>query len=201
MIKLDKYPLFSEKDTLKNLSENNGAYMIESDIEAIHFDEVKTLYAKKYKLKKRPTSNDALFQVGDKIYFVEFKNGNVKHELNDIERKIYDSLFLFCDITDQHISDTRQYMTYILVYNLEKSEQYIRSEHGEELLQTNEIQDSDSYIEIAKQVAKYSSRKNFDLFGLRKRVLPECYFFEFLLFNRDEFSSFLDELEITDIGE
>ncbi len=74
-------------------------------------------------------------------------------------------------------------------------------EHGEELLQTNEIQDSDSCIEIAKQVAKCSSRKNFDLFGLRKRVLPECCFSEFLLFNRDEFSSFLDELEITDVRE
>ena len=84
MIKLDKYPLFSEKDTLKNLSENNGAYMTESDIEAIHFDEVKTLYAKKYKLKKRPTSNDALFQVGDKIYKDEFSSFLNELKITDV---------------------------------------------------------------------------------------------------------------------
>lgn len=203
MINLNEIEYFSAKDTLKNLSKNAESYMTDSDIMAISFDKAKEEYAKRCHLKVMPTSNDALFQVNKRVFFIEFKDGNIGYELQkngdsrlaDIERKIYDSLFLFCDITDQHISDTRKYMTYILVYNHEKNEDYIQGDSGKTSLEANETQYSRSYEKIFKHIGKYTSKKNPDFFGLRKRV-SALYFSALHVYDKEEFSRFLEELEM-----
>lgn len=202
MINLDEIEYFSMKDTLKNLSRNAASYMTESDIMAISFDKAKEEYAKRYHLKVMPTSNDALFQVKGRIFFVEFKDGNIGYELqknrkfrlDDIERKIYDSLFLFCDIANQHISDTRQYMTYILVYNHERNKAHIQDCFAKTSLETDETQYSSSYEKIVKYVGQYASTENPDLFGLRKRV-SALYFSALRVYDKEEFSDFLEDLE------
>ena len=207
MINLNEYKetWFSKKDTLKNLSKNNNSYMTESDIIAISFDKAKDKYAREYRLKVMPKSNDALFQSKDHIFFIEFKDGNIGYELqkdgdfrlDNIERKIYDSLFLFCDMTNQHISDTRQYLTYILVYNYANSEKYIQENLSCDtgVLASDEIPYSIDYEKIVKQVGKYTTKGNPDIFSLRSRV-STLYFLDLLFFEKEEFSDFLDCLVI-----
>lgn len=207
MINLNEYKelWFSKKDTLKNLSQNGSSYMTESDIIAVSFDKAKERYVREYHLKVVPKSNDALFQSKDHIFFVEFKDGNIGYELqkdgafrlDNIERKIYDSLFLFCDMTNQHISDTRQYLTYILVYNYANSEKYIQENLScdKEKLVPDEIPYSIDYEKIVKQVGKYTTKKNPDIFGLRARI-STLYFSDLFFFEKEEFSAFLERLVI-----
>lgn len=203
MINLDDFTYFSRKRSLKILSRNGDSYMTESDLIAISFDKAKEKYAREYSLEIMPTSNDALFQLKNRIFFVEFKDGNIGYELqkdgcfrlDNIERKIYDSLFLFCDMTKQHVSDTRQYLTYILVYNHENSEKYMRGlpQGNRERLESNETQYSISYEKIMNHVGRHTSLGNPDLFGLRKRV-SALYFSEILFFEKEAFSAFLANL-------
>ena len=49
----------------------------------------------------------------------------MKNEIHGVRRKIFESLLLFCDITDTTISFSRKHVSYMLVYNQERSKQYI----------------------------------------------------------------------------
>ena len=206
---LEQYYNFTT--TLKDSSFDsaNEIYLTDLPTEVYDFDKIKDEYVNRiiennqclYAASFR--SNDALYRKENRLVFIEFKDGNIGYELQkngdsrlaDIERKIYDSLFLFCDITDQHISDTRKYMTYILVYNPEKNEDYIQGDSGKTSLEANETQYSRSYEKIFKHVGKYTSKKNPDFFGLRKRV-SALYFSALHVYDKEEFSRFLEELEM-----
>lgn len=127
MIDVSTFPLLCRnRNTLKETSKDNhngtAAYMTESQHDVINFDAVKTEYVEPLKLKKIPTSNDALFAYVDgRLAFIEFKNGCMKKKDYCVRKKIYDSLLMFSDITHEGISYTRVYMDYILVYNEEKN--------------------------------------------------------------------------------
>lgn len=118
----------SNKSTMKEVSAdiNTGIkiYMTESELVVVNFDSVKDEYAKSLKLSEFPKSNDALYRGEDNKYiFIEFKNGYMDSRKGfEVKKKIYDSLLIFSDITDQTISQLRKKMSYILVYNYQKNE-------------------------------------------------------------------------------
>lgn len=90
--------------------------------QVINFDKVKLCYLKKLGKGpcKMPLSNDALFQIDDTWYFVEFKNGVIDKEKNiEIVNKIYNSLLIFLEIINKHIDYSRNNIVYILVFNEE----------------------------------------------------------------------------------
>lgn len=125
MIKLSDYPIFSENlSTLKETSvdkrdSNNYICMTESNRPVVSFDLVKEKYTENLRLSSVPKSNDALFDdENGKLIFVEFKNGYIDSKKQfDIRKKIYDSTLIFSDIVSAGISNLRQCMEYVLVYN------------------------------------------------------------------------------------
>lgn len=88
-------------------------------MKTINFDKIPNQYAKGKGWMGVPKSNDALYiDKYNKWYFIEFKNGYIK--LEDIYRKIYDSLIMLLEwniIPDFEFC--RRNINYILVYNEE----------------------------------------------------------------------------------
>ena len=125
MADLDQIIFQEHLVTLKETSADfrNGLktvqYMTESQLQVIDFDAVKNEYSKPLQLREVPKSNDALFEAdGHVIAFVEFKNGKLdRKDRYEICRKIYDSILILSDLTSLKLSDIRQRMIYILVYN------------------------------------------------------------------------------------
>lgn len=117
---LDTFGL--EYSTLRETSRDGSKHEEMSFLEkqVINFDKVKSYYLSRLDKGpcKMPLSNDALFQIGDTWYFVEFKNGVIDIEENiGIVNKIYNSLFIFLEIINKHIDYSRNNIVYILVFN------------------------------------------------------------------------------------
>lgn len=193
MIKLDNYSAFKEcESTLQKISydKDNKKYMTYSNFMAIDFDKVKNEYCRILCLSDFPASNDALAEVDGEVYFIEFKNGNMKSEIYDVRRKIFESLLLFCDITKTTISESRKYLNYILVYNKAESKEYIEK-LSKEKLERNEVQESYSYDQMLKTMAHYASSKydeyNLDFFGLRKKY-EKLYFKHVYTYDKNDFN-------------
>ena len=93
--------------------------MTESEVPAVDFDLVKEKYIEDLGLSDVPKSNDALLDMGKgKLAFIEFKNGYIDSKKQfDIRKKIYDSTLIFTDIVSAGISQMRQCVEYVLVYN------------------------------------------------------------------------------------
>lgn len=85
----------------------------------INFDDVKKDYIENLSLSETPKSNDALFLSKDnKLIFVEFKNGFMdKPKKFAVRKKIYDSIIILTDILNTGVSNLKDEMEYILVYN------------------------------------------------------------------------------------
>lgn len=126
--KLDEILIFKEnKSTFKETSLDDSGkenqYMVDSEIEVIDFDRVKSAYIKGMGLNDTPSSSDALYERQPGEYFlVEFKNGRLnKPDIYSVQKKIYDSLLIFNDIMDANISFCREHVDFILVYNESKN--------------------------------------------------------------------------------
>ena len=128
MIDWKNYKIFS--DNLSNLKEiskddsdkENIDYMTDSLKEAVNFDAVKTEYTNGLNLsEENATSVDGIFEMSNHLIFIEFKNGNMKNQKRSVKDKIRDSLLIFCDITGKQVKDTREWLEFILVYNLNYS--------------------------------------------------------------------------------
>lgn len=107
-----------------SIDTDNGKDMTNSQYPVVNFDEVKDEYIDKnsLKLKDIPSSIDAILCKGNKIFFIEFKNGRL--DANDvycIRKKIYDTLLIYGDITGKTIEYTRKFIDFILVYNAERN--------------------------------------------------------------------------------
>lgn len=112
------------KETSKDDSDiNNVVYMTDSDLLVTNFDAVKTEYTNNLGLSENyAASVDALIQLEDTIYFIEFKNGNMKPEVKrNVRDKVRDSLLIYNDIEDSTIADNRTSVVFILVYNENKN--------------------------------------------------------------------------------
>lgn len=159
------------QSTLKDTSYNDAgtAHMTDSLLPVIDFDAVKSEYIRSYHCSPVPKSNDALLHYGDEYFFIEFKDGNMKYEIHNVRGKIFESLLLFCDLTDTTISFSRKHVSYVLVYNQEKSKAYIQ-----EKLSANEVQDSPAIGTFIRALGK-EAKHNVDYFGLRKQF-KDIYF-------------------------
>ena len=89
------------KSTLKNVSydDKNKVYMTESTIPVYDFDGIKDWYWDNIiKSRIKGPSNDALYIDGDRIVFIEFKNGNISLFGKDgLAHKLHDSLLMLLD--------------------------------------------------------------------------------------------------------
>ena len=122
------------KSTLKNVSydDKNKVYMTESTIPVYDFDGIKDWYWDNIiKSRIKGPSNDALYIDGDRIVFIEFKNGNISLFGKDgLAHKLHDSLLMLldeelavsvvCKSFKPTTTYTRKHMEYILVYNKNK---------------------------------------------------------------------------------
>jgi len=189
MINLYDYKIFSKNSSsLKKTSKNDAdkksiVYMTSSKINVIDFDGVKNDYIANLKLSDTPKSNDALFAGKAELFFIEFKNGNMKNELYKVKRKIFDSLLIFTDIVCKGVSYTRQKVNYILVYNKENSKEYIESLRNK--LEKDEVHDARNYDKIMNSLSQFANIE-LDIFGLRNQF-EKLYFKEVYTYTEQEF--------------
>ena len=120
---MEDIDIFAENlSTLKTTSydDDNAEFMTELEVPVIDFDNVKEQYLRNIGCQDESlTSVDALLSKANYDVFIEFKNGSLskKEARLGIYSKIQDSLLMLCDITDSHISQLRQCLDFILVYN------------------------------------------------------------------------------------
>ena len=176
--------LSSLKEISKDDSDkSNIQYMTKSLLEVINFDEVKKKYINSLGLSEDNASSvDGILEIGDRVDFIEFKNGKMKNEKRNVKDKIRDSLLMFCDITEKQICDTREQVEFILVYNQEKN-----PVHGRVV--SEEIQESYSRIEIAKYFSK-KAKKEFIRFDLEK--FKKLYFRDVHTYSEEEFKDYIE---------
>ena len=196
IVNFDQIEIFSKhKKTLQETSKNEtgGIYMTMSQKKVVCFDDVKDAYVADYSVSMHPSSTDALLQVGDNVYFIEFKDGFMsQRRIYEVWTKIYESLLLFCDITKLHISDTRRCMTYIFVYDEEDHPGGKNQSQPSEIknLEQDEVQDSPSQRKIMVSIADNISNRNADVFGLRA-AFKGLYFRDVLTYDKKKFSDSL----------
>ena len=83
-IDINDYDIFkNNKNTLKELSADENKkdevfYMVGLEDLAVDFDEVKRVYANSFSTTEEVLNSvDAILQHKEKIYFIEFKNGEI----------------------------------------------------------------------------------------------------------------------------
>lgn len=166
----------TSKDSDKNI------VLIDSEEKCINFDELTKLYAERHNnihmhLKKSKynnfkfyemrqfMSNDAIWKHNGINYFIEFKNtDNPKtHELYD---KIKDSMLIYLDIVNQTISEAKEHLGYILVFN------------------------PGSFYDIHKNV-KENAKEKMDKCRLISSF-EDLYFKDVLIMSKEEFEEFIE---------
>lgn len=192
LIRFDDYPILKNNiSTLKETSVdkhdlNNIRYMTCSKRTAVNFDAVKKDYIENLSLSETPKSNDALFLSRDnKLIFVEFKNGFMDNSKKfAVRKKIYDSVIILMDILNTGVSDLKNEMEYILVYN-----ESINSDE-EEILKKKQylVQPSEAFDVFAKGVSKMAKRE-YVCFGIR--MFENYCFSKVHTYTEAEFESFL----------
>lgn len=170
LINFDDYPILKNNiSTLKETSKDTHnqsfiKYMTNSERAAVNFDDVKDEYIKNMSLSEIPKSNDALFiNKKNKLVFVEFKNGFIDNaEKFAVRKKIYDSIIMLTDIIDTGITNLRDNIEYILVYN-----DSVNS-NEKDVLQKKQfmMQNSVSFDYFAKSVSEWANRE-YICFGIR----------------------------------
>ena len=170
LIDINKHKLLRDNvSTLKETSidthdNNNIKYMTASEREAINFDNVKKEYIKNLALTDEPKSNDALFiNKNDDLVFVEFKNGYMDTAKKyAVRKKIYDSIIILTDILNVGISQLKNDMEYILVYN-----ETVNKEEADVLKkQKSYVQASKAFDDIAKNISTMA-KTEYVCFGIK----------------------------------
>ncbi len=195
MIKLSDYPIFSENiSTLKETSVdkrdcNNYTYMTESNRPAVSFDLVKEKYTENLGLSSVPKSNDALFDdENGKLIFVEFKNGYIDSKKQfDIRKKIYDSTLIFSDIVSVGISNLRQCMEYVLVYN--ENANATNPDISDK--KTDYVKESTSFDKFAKIISGLAKD---EYVGFGVKMFENYCFKKVHTYTESEFEKYLDTI-------
>lgn len=190
MIELKAYEIFKDSvATLKEVSldTEHGESMINDTVDVINFDRVKRKYTNQLGHSENDASSvDALAYNEDTLFFIEFKNGQVKN--NDIKNKIKDSLLIFNDIVQKNISYTRKCAELIIVYNLESNpmpHQYEKQNSSDS-----------SLIGISKYVAKLAG-KEFIRFNTER--YQSLYFKAVHTYTVSEFKLFMQDAKIQSV--
>ena len=190
MIELKAYEIFKDSvATLKEVSldTEHGESMINDTVDVINFDRVKRKYTNQLGHSENDASSvDALAYNEDTLFFIEFKNGQVKN--NDIKNKIKDSLLIFNDIVQKNISYTRKCAELIIVYNLKSNpmpHQYEKQNSSDSAL-----------IGISKHVAKLAG-KEFIRFNTER--YQSLYFKAVHTYTVSEFKLFMQDMKIQSV--
>ncbi|MSU00129.1 hypothetical protein [Tissierella pigra] len=194
MIDISSHSIFEKnKSSLKETSKDdadkrNIKYMTHSEFEVIDFDGVKNDYIKGLKLGDTPKSNDVLCIINNELYFIEFKNGNMKKEIHKVKRKIFDSLLIFTDIISKGISHTRKDLNYILVYNKDYRPNPTKKLDKDEVQESKEL---DKFISLINKHGRLEP----DPFELSKQF-KNLYFKKVYTYTAEEFEEkFVNEIE------
>ena len=182
--------LLNERDTLANLSkdDNSGMSVTKSRVRAIDFDKVKEQYANRFDVipfennagnKYYPSSVDAVLERKGKVYFIEFKYGNVNNQ--ELHDKAKDSLLIYENLCGNPV-DPRN-CEFIVAYN--GNSRGKPEDHRRDVLQP-----SKSRRLITKRVMKRSGREliQFDCGDLR------LYFGDVHTYDDEEFDVFLKKV-------
>ena len=175
--------IFNENiESLSSISidKNSKTYMTNSLLKAVNFDKVKEQYSHDLEISQVPASCDAILRLSNnKFIFIEFKNGKISsEEKRDINLKLRDSLLLFCDILKCTVTDTRNLVEFILVYNAEKNN-----------LNNKKIS---PYDDIVTKVGRYAAEEIIR-FGFKK--FQNLYFYKVHTYNETEFENYLEKIE------
>ena len=181
----EKYVSTLKETSCDNRNKKTSNYMTKSTLPAVNSDEVKSEYIGNLRLTDTPKSNDALFFDKKEVpFFIEFKNGKIERkESYDIKKKIYDSVLIFTDIVDVGITELRQNMEYILVYNKDANSGNVLGEKKE-----SQIQQSSSFNQFSKGVTKLA-KEEFVEFGLK--CFENYCFKKVHTYTIEEFEAFL----------
>lgn len=194
MIHWRDYPILTESvSTLRATSidkhdSGSPAFMTDSEIPAVDFDLVKQKYIEDLGLSDVPKSNDALLDIGNgKLAFIEFKNGYIDPKKQfDIRKKIYDSTLIFTDIVSAGISQMRQCVEYILVYN-----EAANRKNPDTAQKEREVQNSASFDGFARRMGALAGEE-YVCFGIKRF---EKYCFEKVhTYTEKEFQGYLKAL-------
>lgn len=151
--------------SLKEMSKDGKVYMVEFQDLGVNFDEIAKCYKKEFGLSETPCSNDGLmWEDSGRIYFIEFKNGNMKDEVSKVKTKIYDSNLMLMELATITLQDIRQNVDYILVYNETKGVEFLQQQKEKS---KKKISNSPSVRKIANAIYSHSE-KELILFGLDK---------------------------------
>ena len=195
MIRWRDYPIFTESiSTLKDTSMDkhdigNPAYMTGRDDPAVDFDLVKEKYIEDLGLSDVPKSNDALLDMGKgKLAFIEFKNGYIdsKKQL-DIRKKIYDSTLIFTDIVSAGISQMRQCVEYVLVYN-----ENANGQNPATAEKKRAVQNSASFDDFARRMGGLAGEE-YVCFGLK--MFEKYCFAKVHTYTEREFQAYMKALQ------
>jgi REP element-mobilizing transposase RayT len=109
-----------------SLDKANDEYMTHSQMEVINFDLLKKRYLKNNKVSDNSylSSCDAVYTHNDEIYLIEFKNGKLNgdnNELRDIRKKISESLLTLLAVIEEDMPFCKNHIHFILVYNAKKN--------------------------------------------------------------------------------
>lgn len=181
-------------DSLKNISVDTSSaeYMTNSTVEAYNFDKVKSEYTKKLKRTENGISSvDALWinHRYNRLIFIEFKNGK-NFTSSEICNKMRDSLLIYCDIADEHISSTRSNAEYVVVYNKEKKP--IQKEEKTYAQPCGVVQESDSRDFIKDYLLVKKAKSEFVRWGIDKYL--GIYFNAVHTYSKEEFDEYLKKV-------
>lgn len=172
--------LRKHQKTLHELSEDDSDnevpfYMTDCEEKAIDFDEVKNEYSANLGISQYPKSIDAILPIKDNLLFIEFKNGCIKKEKENIRIKLWESLLIICDILGCTLSNIRSKSDFILVYNEQKNSPKCSSM-------------SPSFEKIAQNVGRLAKERKIR-FGFEQ--LKKIYFRDVMTLTEKEFSQYL----------
>ena len=159
-----------EINTLENTinitsySQSDNEYMTKANNIVINGDILKDIYNTKYNFTNRPKSADAVYKFENgNIYIIEFKNGKInnKEDKLDIIKKAYDTFLILLDIgIIKDLDYSRNYTTYILVYNK---------------LKNDEPNKDNIYKYFAKNALIYKKYNFKDLYTLQEVLFKESF--------------------------
>ena len=123
---INKVPLYfanrkALKDTSKDDSLYHTEYMTECIKEAVYFDGVVKDYYKNLGQSTGKSIDALINDDKDGLVFIEFKNGKIgAKEAYEIQEKVYNSVLIHTDLTNEKISNMREKNDFFLVYNSDK---------------------------------------------------------------------------------
>lgn len=187
MIDVSNYAILKDNvTTMKQASKDstNEEYMTECTVPVVNFDKVTKEYCRDLRISSID-SNDALIVSlkDDTATFIEFKNGFIDKKIGySLQQKIYDSILVFTDITCKGVSEMRERLNYILVYN--------RDRHPDNRDSKTRYNESESRDNIGRILMRYGNER-YVKFGLGK--FERYCFNQVNTYTKEEFQEFFIE--------